>query len=552
MSEMIPSADQEPQKPTKENAAVPIQKSDFKEWLDVLGQHSWQLELLISGFVLFLILGARDKIESFSAYVEILEAPENTGFLLESMEFLVWISWEIFVINLITHIALRGIWIGSIGLRYVSGEINYRHLNYAPRFDNYLTRNVGSFDSFIEKLERNCSIVFAYTFLLFFIFMSLLLAFVVPFIVIASIIDIFGDLSNPEEAYVDFFIGVFFLIYGILGIIYLADFLTLGGIKKIKEKNISTFYFYVYILFSNLTLSWLYRPLLYNFLDNKFSRRLLWLSIPYFFVVVLLVPDLRINSFGYFLESDDEAEKLYAESETGFGRFMVDWSSYEDLRKQHFTFNPDLSPKDRIISVATLDRYVMDGAEAQLFLRINRRDDHYLEKIEKLPKVKNTGIKVFWMKDIDPDTSIYKLNAPFDKAVISMRQQRRNNPTKYTDAQWEVIIDSLKDVAKRSRVGFIQQSLNKQFEAYKSIFDIAIDSIDYNDSLVGRYYIHPNMGEKGLICRLPISSLAPGEHVLTLKRKFHFEDMNNDSKDTFSLREVAILPFIIRGSNMGE
>ncbi|MBK7787543.1 MAG: hypothetical protein IPJ54_02980 [Saprospiraceae bacterium] len=73
-------------------------------------------------------------------------------------------------INLIFHVTLRGLWIGAIGLRYVSGEINYDQFRYADRVTQYLKNKVGSYDDFIENLERLCSVIFAYTFLLFLLF----------------------------------------------------------------------------------------------------------------------------------------------------------------------------------------------------------------------------------------------------------------------------------------------------------------------------------------------------------------------------------------------
>ena len=44
--------------------------------------------------------------------------------------------------------------------------------------------------------------------------------------------------------------------------------------RKLKKKQwISKIYFPFYRLFSIVTLSFLYRPLVYNFLDNKFGKR---------------------------------------------------------------------------------------------------------------------------------------------------------------------------------------------------------------------------------------------------------------------------------------
>ena len=46
----------------------------------------------------------------------------------------------VLIINLILHVVLRGLWIGAIGLRYVSSEIDYEALNYGKRFTKYLQK----------------------------------------------------------------------------------------------------------------------------------------------------------------------------------------------------------------------------------------------------------------------------------------------------------------------------------------------------------------------------------------------------------------------------
>lgn len=58
------------------------------------------------------------------------------------------------IFNLIIHIVLRGLWIGALGLRYVSGEIDYDNLNYSDKFTNYLKKKVGSFDNYIWKVRK--------------------------------------------------------------------------------------------------------------------------------------------------------------------------------------------------------------------------------------------------------------------------------------------------------------------------------------------------------------------------------------------------------------
>jgi hypothetical protein len=54
------------------------------------------------------------------------------------------------------HVVLRGLWIGALGLRYVSGDIDYEQLKYSPKFTKYLSKKIGSFDKYIATLENYC------------------------------------------------------------------------------------------------------------------------------------------------------------------------------------------------------------------------------------------------------------------------------------------------------------------------------------------------------------------------------------------------------------
>lgn len=149
------------------------ERSIFTEWLERLQQDSWQLELLISGFALLSLYQGRSLIHDIRNYT-ILNNYGYTGGILLLVSILIAISWKIFFVNLSIHVVIRGLWIGTIGLRYISGDLDYENLNFSKYFTSFFKSNVGSFDTYIEKIEKFCSILFAYTFLLFFFLISLL------------------------------------------------------------------------------------------------------------------------------------------------------------------------------------------------------------------------------------------------------------------------------------------------------------------------------------------------------------------------------------------
>jgi len=217
-----------------QNEGQNVQRNIFTQWLEKLQQESWQLELVISGLALYLVYEARVYIEDFAVYAEMYDYTALNPISFASDLF--YGSWVIFIINLIVHILARGFWIGAIGLRYVSGEVDYKSLNYSEIFEKHLEKKVGRFDVYIEKLERFCSILYAYTFLLFFIFVSLMAYFGVFVLIISGVESLTDNLDSSDQG---IFISMIALPYFLLGLIYGIDVVFMGGFKKVKDKTIS-------------------------------------------------------------------------------------------------------------------------------------------------------------------------------------------------------------------------------------------------------------------------------------------------------------------------
>jgi hypothetical protein len=72
----------------------------------------------------------------------------------------------------------------------------------------------------------------------------------------------------------------------IVAIIYLIDFFTGSALKRLP--GFSKFYYPVYRFFSWMTLSRLYRPLYYNFIDNRVGFKAILAIVPYSLVLILV------------------------------------------------------------------------------------------------------------------------------------------------------------------------------------------------------------------------------------------------------------------------
>ncbi len=257
-------------------------KETLKELLDRLAVESWQLELVVSGFAIFLVGSSLEPIKLYGSRLFVISEGVNSDFnALPVIASILFASAFFVFINLILHIVFRGMWISAIGLRSISGEIDFSELKFARPFDTFLRKRLKSFDAFIKRLDDICSVIFAFTFLIVFMLVSIGLF----FLYVGSVVYVlklleantgFGDALGIVRAVVI----VTFLISGFL---YFLDFITLGFLKR--KRWIAVWYFPIYRLFSFVTFSWLYRPLYYNLIDNKFGRRIGLFLFPYFILV---------------------------------------------------------------------------------------------------------------------------------------------------------------------------------------------------------------------------------------------------------------------------
>ena len=339
----------------------------FTKWLEILQQESWQLELLISGFAIFLLTESYEPIRNLDDQISLLLSGSGYYGLLYVPYQVMLGAWYVLIINLILHVLLRGLWISTIGLRYVSGDIDFNTLNISPKFDRFLRSKIVSFDLYIQQLEKLCSSVFGFTFLIIFILISGGL-FVVGIFILAitmQVIDTrFGDL---------WFVVIvpFVVLYLLGGLIYFLDFITLGWVKR--KKGIARFYYPIYRFFSVITLAFIYRPIYYNLLDNKFGRNIVLFLIPYL-IGFTLIASLTVNSHAYL-----PGNRTLQSISNNF---------YDDTLEDRASYSASISSK-----------FVKNGY-AQLFLPyVARTDDKVIEAICPDLKPAKTGFSFFGIDD---------------------------------------------------------------------------------------------------------------------------------------------------------
>ncbi|PWG06410.1 hypothetical protein [Polaribacter aquimarinus] len=329
--------------------------SKFKELLDKLQQESWQLELLISGFAIFGLITAMPHIRTA------MIVAENDKQIYSFVALLIaFIACSILVFNLLIHVVLRGLWIGALGLRYVSGEIDFKKLNYQHNFTKHLKKRIVSFDKYVATLENYCSVLFAVSFLLIFYVISISII-LLSLVGIATLIISNDNLPDTPRT----IIGILFLFFILIGaFLVFIDFLTQGYLKK--KKWLSKIYFPFYWVFSYITLTFLYRPLVYNFLDNKFTRRLSFFLVPSYIAISVLI-------------SFKHKKTNYLESATKISSTYLDTRNYENL----------LVKEDDFARIATIQSKVIIDPYIKFFRIFSENVENRIYDYEPTLKPKN-------------------------------------------------------------------------------------------------------------------------------------------------------------------
>tara|TARA_Y100000385_G_C13085766_1_gene636329 strand:+ start:321 stop:1898 length:1578 start_codon:yes stop_codon:yes gene_type:complete len=496
-------------------------KSFFKEWLEQLQQESWQLELLISGLALFGIWESREMLSSFDHYVDSNVYGGAFNQITFLLLFILKVGWRIFFINLLIHVILRGLWIGSIGLRYISGDIEYENLDYSEAATEFLKKRIGTYDDFIEKLEWICSVLFAYTFLLFLLFLSMTLFFAVPPVII--------KITGPNTDNAGFFIVMFNMIYYVIGLLVFIDFIALGAFKKIKDKTVSKVYLYIFRFYSIVTLSFLYRPLLYNFLDNKGTRRLFFFSIPYILILAIGPNLFSNNNYPYFdahhslrthgqIINDanyEDLRSIKSEGKEGIGKIdfknnmpdVILGQFYMEMPFQRIFFGMRQSDLNLFKQDSIVSPIYKEGFRFSLFSS-SKFEDPELDKLLKAKDDKANEVR----EKLKVNRDQLKGVSESDQAHIELTQERDR-----LRAERDSYVSEKSDVHE----SFAKQKNEKILEAFMDYIELELDGIPYKDSLTCYFYIHPDINQKGVLCHFDANPLSRGNHNMSVKRKVY-------------------------------
>ena len=317
--------------------------SSFSEWLDRLQRDSWNLELIISGVSIFLLLNLIDKLNGYFGNIWMASGQYNsTNLVLNFLLAVVFLGAVTLTINLLLHIVLRGFWIGGIGLRSVSRSIPIERLHYAEPFASRLKEQVPSLDQMLRRLDRICSGIFAFAFLVVLMFFSLflsVLALIAVLFVLTQLLQVLQPLGLGVLALT--LIYIVFIFWLVSSLLYFVDTISQGLLKRYRW--IARWYYPVYRLYSKITLSFMYRSIYYHLITN-YSRRKIQLALVAYLLGFAVLPFMSYNQYIFFPDTTRNTE--------------VDINLYDALR-----------PAEDYIILASIPDRMVDGRFLPLFIR---------------------------------------------------------------------------------------------------------------------------------------------------------------------------------------
>lgn len=423
--------------------------------LDRLEQESWQLELIVSGVVIFLLLGLYPHANDLGQYFSKLTMGSSglAPVMVMTYSFL-FIAYVALIGIFLFHLALRGMWIGAIGLRSVSGDFDFDQLNYPGRFGNFLRRRLGSYDDYIDRLERNASVTFSLAFLLFFAILSigLFTTALIGGVIILTLGD--GHISTSDSEHLGpvltgiiiAIVLIWVLLLFLIGLLYLIDFITFGWFKR--RPWFGKVYYPFYRFMGWITLARLYRPFYYNIIDNAFGKRLVRMYAGVTFLGMVLTT-IELTPFSNFAYTDNLKGIVSTEQYTD----AIDESSYSTSFP-----HPSLG-----------SRYA-DGDYQEVFVPLNeKQQDDVLEY--RFPE----------LRPLAPS------------GVGFMNRGRLRNSLK-------------------------QEQVDSTLSALSGIYRIQLNDSLVQD-VKWRFYKHPVREQPGLLYDMPVYDLQRGEYWVTIQQQ---------------------------------
>lgn len=275
-------------------------KYQESDWLEYLQRESWHLELLVSGFSIFLLMQAYEGLTNLFDYLNLhIALNPNLNGLIRTFLGILILGSIVLMCNLVLHVFIRGFWIGTVGLRSVQENVNISKLGYSEFFTEKLKERVLTLDKILARLDTLASVIFSFTFLVVFMLLSLFLYFsVISLFIYGFTVLVENPLTDGLLKKILTAIAMALTFVWIaMGFIYMVDTLSLGFFKKYQR--LSKLFFPVYRVMGVITLAGLYRSIYYS-LINRFSKSKIRLALCFYVLLFIMIPFFKYDQYIYY------------------------------------------------------------------------------------------------------------------------------------------------------------------------------------------------------------------------------------------------------------
>ena len=296
------------------------------QWFEKLRLNSWEVEILIVGFVLVMLFNIPDTLSlELTKTIWSLSAQELGDFTTWIIRFITLgilsSIIHILIVSFSVYLGLRGFWVGILGLSSVYPKgINLKKLNFNTIFTKQISQY--NFNDFIIKIDNICSSIFSFSFLISFSIVSLCLFFIEFMLLGTFMYDIVEG---------DWIGDIITLPFGIFGFLFFIDYFLFGILKKIKWRPFGYLFNIIDKFYKYITLIFIYDTLYYAFISNV-KRRIIFLLMVGFIFLSTSFESFELEKPAYF--PNVKSSKNIMKSR-----------NYEDKFKQRDHYDENLYPK---------------------------------------------------------------------------------------------------------------------------------------------------------------------------------------------------------------
>ncbi|MEO0341167.1 MAG: hypothetical protein AAF242_18375 [Bacteroidota bacterium] len=319
-----------------------------------------------------------------------------------------------------------------------------------------------------------------------------------------------------------------FILLMLPGFLVLFDFLTLGWLKRIKNSFFSRIFLGIYRFVSTVTFSFLWRPILFNFLDQKYAK---WL--------ILTIPLIMFGIEGSDQYTDYDYKFFPRQDRSIYGEVMrtsFHPMHYDDLRQAE-------SEKGNYMEITnfSLSQHLVESPIMKVFVKHTEDLDRFIERSDSsmvvINNIQDNNRRPFYLFKKGPATEYAEF---YEERVMAFRQQ-------YDPQESSAQLDSLRlDFMAKEKSAY-RDYLNNLKTLIKAYYSFEINQQMVADSSINiAFYVHPNLGEKGFICTFPLENAQLGINEFTVIRKSYVESFSG-----YIERDYTI-PFIYEGLVLGE